>query len=538
MTRPHLVAPEPAERVPLDLPPALQRIGQVVHHAGTPSFAAVSVLLDPEVDVMPGQLLAVWHGRRRRNLLTVVQVANCVEINPNEDPELATARDRLGLPQSYAEEGVSTRIFRMASSDTVEELTVELTEAGGIALVSSGAPEALARAGDLVAILPGHLAQAALGSKPDPAAGIHVGRTRGSQAVDVTLPPEILQMHVGVFGSPGKGKSYLSGVIMEEAHAWSVPMLALDLNGEFIEAAQALGGLVICLPDRERFGLALSLLSSRELVSIAPNVQLGTQYAELIEIAHDRLKGGGGDITFDALEEAMTDLAHSLKMANTSAAAARNRVNALRNDPLLVREGASFDFIAELAKHRLVVLDCRLLTLRQTQLIAAAAARRLQAHGRKMTTEANAGDADAAKWFSLLLIDEAHAVAPNSENVVSTQVLHELARMGRHVRTGLLLASQSPADLDRSVLKKLQTRFVFAIEKDQLASIGGIAADIGDDMLARLHKLPRGVCAVSGTSELIKHGFLLDVRPRVTPVGGGTPPVFDRREKKPVTGKR
>lgn len=69
----------------------------------------------------------------------------------------------------------------------------------------------------------------------------------------------------------------------------------------------------------------------------------------------------------------------------------------------------------------MVVLDCRLLTLRQTQLIAAAAARRLQAHGRRMTTAANAGDAEAAKWFSLLLIDEAHAVAPNSENVVSTQ---------------------------------------------------------------------------------------------------------------------
>ena len=107
------------------------------------------------------------------------------------------------------------------------------------------------------------------------------------------------------------------------------------------------------------------------------------------------------------------------------------------------------------------------------------------------------------------MIDEAHAVAPNSENVVSTQVLHELARMGRHVRTGILLASQSPSDLDRSILKRLQTRFVFAIEKDQLASIGGISADIGNDLQVQLPKLPRGVCAVSGSSELVKHGFLL-----------------------------
>ena len=206
---------------------------------------------------------------------------------------------------------------------------------------------------------------------------------------------------------------------MEEAHSWGIPMLAVDLNGEFIDAAKDLGGLVIQLPDREKFGLSLSLLSSRELVSIAPNVQLGTQYAELIEIAHDRLKGQsrGGEITFDALEAQMSELAHGLKMANTSAAAAPNRIRALRRDPLLLEEGSSFDFIAKLNEHRVVVLDCRYLTLRQTQLIAAAAARRLQSHGRRMTREANAGDAEAATWFAMLLVDEAHAVAPNAERM-------------------------------------------------------------------------------------------------------------------------
>src|SRR5262249_3483933 len=162
--------------------------------------------------------------------------------------------------------------------------------------------------------------------------------------------------------------------------------------------------------------------------------------------------------------------------------AAVNRIAALGRDKLIREEGGSFDFIQAIKTHRIVVLDCRYLTLRQTQLIAAAAARTLQTFGRRMTQAANSGNKEAENWFSLLLIDEAHAVAPASENVVSTQVLHELARMGRHVRTGLILASQSPADLDRSVLKRLQTRFVFAIEKDQLASIGGVSADLGRDL--------------------------------------------------------
>jgi DNA helicase HerA-like ATPase len=306
----------------------------------------------------------------------------------------------------------------------------------------------------------------------------------------------------------------------------------IDINGEFIDLAKSMSGLVISLPNRNQFGLSLNLLTPPELVSIAPNVQPHTQYAELIELAHDQLKNEkrGSDISFEDLRRKITDLGEMLKTVKTSVGAAISRVTALERDPL-ISSGTSFDFIKALIKHGIVVLDCRYLSLRQTQLIAAAAARTLQKMGRDMTQKANAGDMEAAGWFSLLFIDEAHAVAPASEDVVSTQVLYELARMGRHVRTGIVLSSQSPADLDRSILKRLQTRFVFALEKDQLSAIGGVSSDLGQDLQAQLPKLPRGVCGVSGSSELIKHGFLLRVRQRATPVGGGTPPVFASRKK-------
>ena len=125
-----------------------------------------------------------------------------------------------------------------------------------------------------------------------------------------------------------------------------------------------------------------------------------------------------------------------------------------------------------------------------------------------MARRAEAGDAEAAKWFACYFVDEAHAVVPDDERVVSTQVHYELARMGRHVRTGMVLSSQSPQDLNSSVLKRLQTRFVFALEKDQLRAIQGVLADLDEKILAQLPKLPRGVCAVSGSGELVRHGFL------------------------------
>lgn len=514
------------------IPDAFRPIGRLVHWNGTPAFGKVGVLLDPESEVRPGQFLAAWHGRRNRAVLTVLQVGDCLEINPNEDPELAAARERLGLRIGYAGEGVSTRIFRLASCETVEDLEIEISPAGAFKVLATRSPESLTRAGDQVVLLPDELAQDAIGSLRDPSKGLDLGAAQGIAEFNVTLRPEVLQMHCGLFGNPGKGKSYLGGVFLEEARKWQVPTLVIDINGEFIDLAKSMSGLVISLPNRNQFGLSLNLLTPPELVSIAPNVQPHTQYAELIELAHDQLKNEkrGSDISFEDLRRKITDLGEMLKTVKTSVGAAISRVTALERDPL-ISSGTSFDFIKALIKHGIVVLDCRYLSLRQTQLIAAAAARTLQKMGRDMTQKANAGDMEAAGWFSLLFIDEAHAVAPASEDVVSTQVLYELARMGRHVRTGIVLSSQSPADLDRSILKRLQTRFVFALEKDQLSAIGGVSSDLGQDLQAQLPKLPRGVCGVSGSSELIKHGFLLRVRQRATPVGGGTPPVFASRKK-------
>jgi len=516
-----------------DLPASLTLVGSLVDYNHSPSFGQLACQLEPDYEVKPGQLLGVWHGRRDREIITIIQVKDCFEQNPSEEPELANARKRLALGTGYAREGVSTRVFRLSVCATIEEFEVKEND-GAWTVISERSPETLCRAGDPVVLIPADLCQRALGTLEDPDKGFEVGTLFGPQSPPIILKPDVAQMHVGVFGNPGKGKSYLSGVLLEELAAWNVPVLVLDVNGETIDAARSLGGDCIRLPDRSRFGLPLSLLSASELVAIAPNVQQGTQYAELIEIVHDQLraeaKNAGKEYGFDDLIAGMEARGPTLSLTPATIRAAVNRIKALSKDPLI---GERFNIIERLKEKRLIVLDCRYLTLPQTRLIAAAAARTLQRYGREMAQKSLLPDAtqESRDWFAALYIDEAHAVAPASENVVSTQVLYELARMGRHVRTGLILASQSPSDLDRSILKRLQTRFVFALERDQLQAINGIAADLGDELIAALPKLPRGICAVSGSSELIRHGFLLRVRERRTPVGGTTPPVFAGRTK-------
>ena len=527
---PTLVKEKDTEHVGLPVPAEFERIGKVVHWQGTPSFTDAAALLNAKAEVTPGQFVGVWHGNRSESVFTILQVANCREVNPNEDPELAVARDRLGLGTAYAPEGVSTRIFRLLEGTTIEELEVEVTPEGCKVKGAASAVQRLVRAGDPVVLLSAQIVSMIIGSLGKPDEGLHLGDVYGDKPIPATTPPEMFQMHTFISGNPGKGKSYLAGVQMEEALKWNIPLLLLDINGEMVQTAQSLGGLVITLPDPAKFGLSLALITPSELTQVIPNVQEGTVYSELIELAHERMRAAkkGLHFTFAELQKMIDEVAVQQDVKGSSLGIAKSRLRALEQDPIV---GGDFDFIKELQKHRLVVLDCRFLSLRQTRLIAAAGARELQRFGREMSQKAAAGDKDANSWFSLFIVDEAHQVAPNDENVVSSQVMFELARMGRHVRTGLLLSSQSPADLNSSVLKRMQTRFIFALEKDQIRAIQGVTADLDERLLAQLPKLPRGVCAVSGSSEIIRHGFLMRVRERESPVGGSTPKVFAGRKK-------
>src|SRR5713226_1578263 len=130
------------------LPSVFEQIGKVVHWEGTPYFLEVAAVLDPRSDVRPGQFVGVWHGRRRQSVLTVVQVANCRDVNPNEDPNLSVARDRLGLGRAYAFDEISTMIHRLMEGPTVEQLELEME---GESIRTKGAAisvERLVRAGD------------------------------------------------------------------------------------------------------------------------------------------------------------------------------------------------------------------------------------------------------------------------------------------------------------------------------------------------------------------------------------------------------
>ncbi|QDY11129.1 ATP-binding protein [Micromonospora sp. HM134] len=493
-------------------------LGTVISDDKSPTFEEVRFRLAAHVTVSPGEFVAIEGRNREGHLLSWVlgRVLDVHEVNPHEDPQSATVRDVLPFDSTYATEGESTVIFRVVRCEPVEELPIVTRGIGDPTEIRT-----LPRAGDAVRRPQADMVTTAMGFPPNPDDGLHMGSLHSDGSIPVTIDPGAVQRHVLIVGGIGSGKSYTRGVLGEELHRLGVPQVNIDVNGEMIDAAEQLGGVNV--RPGEGFTLPVSALTREDLIEAIAGVQKGTQYEILIGYSFDvlqrKLRADGIGFTVADLVEEIGVQAPELDMAKPQTLRpAQLRAKALERRPYL---GPQFSWVNVLKPGAFVNLDCRGVLLNDLRIIAAAVARDLQNLARQRAIP-----------FTVLSIDEFHLVSPNDDKLVSTQVLREIARIGRHYRLGLILTTQSPSDVDRAVLKRLLTRFVHTIEPDQLDSLRGIFADAPAEMVRSLPKLPRGTCVLTGVAETVRHATVVDIRSRVTHHGGATPNVFaDLRER-------
>lgn len=487
-------------------------IGKVICENGTPNLERITFRVQPERATTAGRILGI-RGRRPtgERILTLIRVENVSEYNPHEDALSSTVSDVIPFETKYAPEGRSTVIHRAAVADTLEEAV--LREDDSLDRIDS--VETLPRAGSPVVEIPPELIAEAMSFAPDPDTGLDMGTIHGVPNVPVRLRREVIQTHIFICGGIGRGKSYGRGVLAEELWAHGIPQINIDPLGEMVEATIALGGMNV-VPGKD-FTMPLSALQSGEVIDAIPAINKGTNIETLVAYAHEKLlaervMASGEQFGVEDLVKKIEEIAPDLDMKAATSRPAMLRALSLNK---LKYIGNSFPWKKELTPGRIINIDCRGFLVSDLRLIAAAVARDIQrlASARKIP-------------FVVLSMDEAHLIAPNDDKVVATQVLREIARIGRHYRIGLILTTQSPADMDRAILKRLLTRFLFAIEPDQLDALRGIFSDAPEEMVRRLPKLPVGTCAVTGVSETVKHATLVKIRRRRTPVGGATPDIF------------
>lgn len=495
----------------------LRVIGSVVADDASPSFDVFRFKANANEYVYPGTLVGTEIVADKKFLIG--RVSSSIEVNPHESAGRAKVREAMGIEADYPQEELSTNIYRQYEADIIEEGFI--SEKNELQITE---PSDMAKAGAMVFIPEEAIISQAMGFVREADKALRLGKTRitaddlsveDKDAVEnVLLKPEIIQRHIFVGGTTGSGKSYATGVILEEIQKLGVPIVILDSQNEYIGLAKDLGGQVL-IPGTS-YTVRLSSLTETEVLELVPSLNpLGR---DLLAFTFLRLKReivSGMRKSFSLvqlLQEMEKDgPALDLKPISTKPALQRTQSSLERHKFL----GDKTNWVDLLKRGAVLNVDCGDLDQSQLQLVVGATLRELQnlrLQGQILPYVA--------------VLDEAHLLVPEGEDSPCKQVIRENVRIGRHYGICMILITQSPVDIDKKTIRQCNTRFIFALEPDQLDSLRGIRADATEDMLRRLPKMPRGTCILSGTYETIRHAIPIKIRTRKTSTGGATPNIF------------
>jgi DNA helicase HerA-like ATPase len=515
--KPHLI-----KQVKCMEDPIKQRdVGSVVADDASPSFDVFRFKANANEYVYPGALVGTYIDADK---FLLGRVSASIEINPHESAGRAKVREAMGIEPDYPTEELSTNIYRQYEADIIEEGVIFYKDNQRLLRITE--PSDMAKAGAVVFTPSEFVVAQAMGFHRDPQKALCLGRTRitaddvfhsdkdGSN--NVLLKPEIIQRHLFIGGTTGSGKSFAAGIILEEVSKFNIPIIILDSQNEYFGVAEGLGGKVL-RPGID-YTVRLSSLTETEILELVPTLK-GTLGHDLLAFTFLRLKreilqGYRNSFGLSDLIAEMEKDGPSLKLSENSL-----RIAIQRTQSTLERHkflGEKTNWVELLKVFPAINIDCGDLDQSQLQLVVGATLRELQ---RLRLNQ------QLPPYVAVL--DEAHLLVPEGEDSPCKQVIRENVRIGRHYGICMILITQSPVDIDKKTIRQCNTRFIFALEPDQLESIKGVKADATEDMLHRLPKMPRGTCILSGTYETIRHAIPIKIRSdRKTTHGGNPPNIF------------
>ncbi|MEG3905389.1 ATP-binding protein [Microcoleus sp. B4-C5] len=485
-------------------------IGTVISDRDTPTFETVRIKLKAGEDVKPGTLVRIPVSRAEKTML-IGRIRSAYENNPNESAERINLTDSMRLPRNYPKEEDSTTIFRIAEADLIEEITnTEIRSPQN--LPNSGAEVFIADSSETVQVL---------GIETDKSKGLYIGATVGGTKTDIILKREAIQRHFFIGGTTGSGKSYAMGVIAEEIIKMNLPIIFIDTQDEYSSLVKKLGGEVV-EPGKD-FSIRISSLTESELIDLLPeamkqsSVQCDVVTRAFGELQTRLVNRDIAKFTLDDVLAKIPDSAAALsgkpgdvpRLVDT----VTRRLETLNNYKIFGKGVADWRKLM----YPCLAINCKKLTSIQLQSIATAVLRELQ----NLRIRGHLPPYVA-------VVDEAHLFVPQGEGSPCKQIIREGVRIGRHHGICMVLMTQSPIDIDRSIIRQCNTRLVFALEPDQLDAIRGVKSDASEEMLRALPKMPRGTCLLSGTYESVKHTIPVRIRERETEnsEGGKTPDIF------------
>jgi DNA helicase HerA-like ATPase len=350
--------------------------------------------------------------------------------------------------------------------------------------------------------------------------GAYIGLLDGYE-LKVRLPIEnMIKKHVSVLAKTGTGKSYLTGVIMEELAESGTPAVVIDPHGEYY---------TLQFPNRKP-----SEMKFMPRFGVDPKSYKGT-----VQIFGFRT---GKELRLDSRLSA-EEIAHMMpvKVPASQKALLYSSVKKLED-----REYTLSDVIDEVGKSKSQArwsLLSSLESLMKTGLFSTRPTepRELVQDGKISIIDLKEARPEiqqmvvlkfAEELFHarkrgkippfLFVLEEAHNFCPERGlgEVASSRIIRTIASEGRKFGMGLMVVSQRPANVDKNILSQCNTQIILKVTnpndlKAISESVEGMSPGVKDD----IRDLPVGVAMIVGITD---QPLIVDIRIRRSEHGGDT----------------
>ncbi len=377
------------------------------------------------------------------------------------------------------------------------------------------------RAGEKIHIAEDDLIRDVLGLKDDEN-GAFVGRLRGHD-IDVKLNINTMaQKHLSVLAKTGSGKSYTTGVIIEEMMKNNVTMVILDPHGEYSSLAKAgnvstndfgvkprgYGDIITEFspdpeinPGAKPLKFSFRNMKPRKILEMV-GVNKTQSNVGALDGAMSRLAASKG---FYSISDVIRLLKENEEGDSSSVISG---LETLDSKGIFAARGTRMDDIVREGKNAIINLKgsepdvqafvvCRLSTalfeLRKRNKIPP----------------------------MMMFAEEAHNFCPQRGKTESSEIFQTIASEGRKFGLGLGIITQRPAKVDKNVLSQCNTQLILKVTNpNDLKAIESSVEGLSKEMAEEVQRLSIGEAIVSGGG--LSEPLFLEVRPRESKDGGSS----------------
>lgn len=366
------------------------------------------------------------------------------------------------------------------------------------------------------------LIRSTIGLKEHTEAGAYIGLLSGH---DIRIELDInkmVQKHVSILAMTGAGKSFCSGVLIEELMKHDVTTVVIDPHGEYHTLGERgkveksgrdfdvhtrgysdrINEFAACTninKDAKPLRFTLSSLDARDILSLT-NIKNVRSYLTMLRRAVDMLREAKGDFSIkDIIDTLITG-------EDPQAGALISQLEYLQETEIFADRGTRIDELVRKGKTTIINLKGAAPDIQE--LIV----------NRLCTNLFELRKSDKVPPM-MLVLEEAHNFCPQQGIANSTRILRTIASEGRKFGLGMTVISQRPAKVDKNIISQCNTQITLKVTNpNDLKAISSSLEGLTNSMEEEIQRLPIGTALVTGGGASMP--LFVEIRPRETKHGG------------------